>query len=148
MAFFNLLAPITKEQVQTTLERYEENYGKSTAAYGILLWWMLKDDLPQGQSRLPNPRYLALSRQIIQKDQILITDLLNFLSDKWCTFESKAGTLSFGSFVKSNLLQIANPGQDSRLPLYHRHFSPEAIDFLNEYLQKNAQVTINKKGNI
>ncbi len=147
MAFFNLLAPLTKEQVQTTLERYEENYGKSTAVYSILLWWMFRQDIPEGQSRLTNPRYVALSQKILNKDQKLITDLLNFLADKWSSFESKAGTFSLGSFIKSSLLQLPNPGQDSRLPLYHRHFSPEAIRFLNEYLEKNARNTITKQRN-
>ncbi len=148
MAFFNLLAPLTKEQVQKTLTQYEDHYKASTSVYSILLWWMFRQDIPEGQSRLPNPRYVALSRKILNKDQKLITDLLNFLADKWSSFEVKAGTWTFLGFIKSNLLQFPNPGQDSRLPLYHRHFSPEAIDFLIEYLEKNARNTITKKGNI
>jgi hypothetical protein len=149
MAFFpNLLAPFSKGEVQATLELYEAKWPTKTSAYSILLWWFFKNDIAQGQTTLSHGQYIALSNRILETDQTLITGILDLLADKWTSFEAYAGTKTFLTFIRSSLLQFPNPSQDGRLPLSHRHFSSEAIVFLNEYLKRNAQVTIRQRGRI
>lgn len=131
-----------------TLTAYEQYWGTKMAVYSILLWWFSKNDIAEGQTTLSHGQYIALSNRILETDQTLITGILDLLADKWNTFEAYAGTKTFWTFIRSGFLLFPSPSQDGRLPLSHRHFSLEAIVFLNEYLKRNAQVTIRQRGRI
>ncbi len=149
MAIFKrLTSPFTREEVQMTLTAYEQYWGTKMAVYSILLWWFSKNDIPEGQTTLSPGQYIALSKKILEPDQTLITGILDLLADKWSTFENSMGKMTILGFIRSSFLQVANPSQDGRYPLYTRHFSPEAIAFLKQYLKENAELTISKKGQI
>jgi hypothetical protein len=147
MAIFKwITSPFTREEVQMTLTAYEQYWGTKMAVYSILLWWFSKNDIPEGQTTLSPGQYIALSKKILEPDQILVTEILNLLADKWNSFEAWAKTKTFLTFIRSSFLLFPNPSQDGQLPLYHRHFSEDAIVFLKQYLTEKARFTIIKNG--